>query len=247
MSINNQPATPLLLDIKGVTGRAAIFIISIQQSWFAFCTIHTTPAFTMDPSSYHTVKTNRAYTYSYYISPVKKERGTIVLLHGFPEYADMWADQIKVFENLGYTCIAPDLLGYGGTSKPTDTEAYNSEGQSQDIADIMETVGVQNAIFIGHDWGCYLAGRFAVWQPEKIAGLVLTNVSYRPAAKLDLAVVNRAMVATFGYEVFGFWKWISSADAPKLLGSHVESLFSLLFAKDAEIWQVRTQTVINHV
>jgi soluble epoxide hydrolase / lipid-phosphate phosphatase len=195
----------------------------------------------MDPASFRTTTTNRSYTYSYYVSPTRGRNGTIILLHGFPEYADMWVDQVKEFESLGYTCIAPDLLGYGGTSKPTDTEAYNSEGQSQDIVDIMQVERVEKAIFIGHDWGCYLAGRFANWRPDKILGLVLTNVSYRPSAKLDLVAVNDQLKATFGYEVFGFWKWISSPEAPELLESRLESLFSLLFAKDADIWKVSSQ------
>ena len=202
--------------------------------------VYYTGCFQMDSFSYHMITTRRSYTYSYYVSQTKGEKGTIILLHGFPEYADMWADQIKIFERLGYTCIAPDLLGYGRTSKPTDAEAYNSEGQSQDIVDIMKTEQVEKAIFIGHDWGCYLAGRFANWQPAKITGLVLTNVSYRPSTRLDLVALNAQLKETFGYEVFGFWKWISSLDAPQLLESRLESLFSLLFARDAEIWKVRT-------
>jgi soluble epoxide hydrolase/lipid-phosphate phosphatase len=196
----------------------------------------------MDPASYKKTTTSRSYTYSYYVSPTKGEKGTVILLHGFPEYADMWSEQITVLEGLGYTCIAPDLLGYGGTSKPTDTEAYNSEGQSQDILDIMNAENIEKAIFVGHDWGCYLAGRFANWQPSKIIGLVLTNASYRPAAKLDLAAANAQLKSSFGYEVLGYWEWLSSPEAPKILESHLESLFSLLFAKDADIWKVRSKS-----
>jgi soluble epoxide hydrolase / lipid-phosphate phosphatase len=193
----------------------------------------------MDPASYKTVTTSRSYTYSYYVSPVKGSKETIVLLHGFPEYADMWSEQIKIFESRGYNCIAPDLLGYGESSKPVDAEAYNSEGLSQDVADIMEAEDVEKAIFISHDWGSYLAGRFANWQPAKISGLVLTNVSYRASGKLDLATSNAQLKAAFGYEPFGYWAWIASPEAPKLLEDHLESLFSLMFAKDAEIWKVK--------
>ena len=192
----------------------------------------------MDPVSYKSVTTSRCYKYSYYVSPTRGTRGSVVLLHGFPEYADMWAEQVKVFESLGYTCIAPDLLGYGASSKPPDAEAYNSEGLSQDLADIMQAEEVDKAVIIGHDWGSYLAGRFANWHPSKAAGLVLTSVSYRASGKLDLAASNAQMKAAFGYEPFGYWAWIASPEAPKVLEDHVESLFSLLFAKDAEIWKV---------
>ena len=192
----------------------------------------------MDQSSYKSITTTRSYNYSYYVSATKGSKGSIVLLHGFPEYADMWAEQVKVFESLGYNCIAPDLLGYGATSKPTDAEAYNSEGLSQDVADIMDAENVEKAVFIGHDWGSYLAGRFANWQPARISGLVITSVSYRASGKLDLATSNAQMKAAFGYEPFGYWTWIASPEAPKILEDHLESLFSLLFAKDAEIWKV---------
>jgi soluble epoxide hydrolase/lipid-phosphate phosphatase len=192
----------------------------------------------MDSKLFKTVNTSRSFTYSYYSSATKPTRETIVFLHGFPEYADMWSEQVPIFENLGYSCIVPDLLGYGGTSKPLETEAYNSEGLSQDIADIMDVEKVSQAIIIGHDWGSYLAGRFANWQPKRISGLVLTSVAYRPSGKLDLDASNAAMKAAFGYEPFGYWTWIASPEAPKILDDHIESLFSLLFAKDAEIWKV---------
>ena len=192
----------------------------------------------MDPSSYKKVVTSRSFTYSYYSSVATATKATIVLLHGFPEYADMWADQVAVLNGLGHGCIAPDLLGYGGTDKPTDTEAYNSEGLARDIADILDAEGVSKAILVGHDWGSYLAGRFTNWHPEKTIGLILTSVAYRPAGKLDLAASNAALKKSFGYEPFGYWEWISSAEAPSFLEAHVESFFSLLFAADETIWKV---------
>lgn len=195
----------------------------------------------MDQAAYKSITTTRSYQYSYYVSLTRGPKGHIVLLHGFPEYADMWTKQVEILEGLGYNCIAPDLLGYGASSKPTDAEAYNSEGLSQDVADIMTAEKVEKAVFIGHDWGSYLAGRFANWQPSRISGFVLTSVSYRASGKLDLAATNAQMKAAFGYEPFGYWGWIASPEAPPLLESNLDSLFSLLFAKDAEIWKVSTE------
>jgi soluble epoxide hydrolase / lipid-phosphate phosphatase len=192
----------------------------------------------MDSALYKSTTTSRSYIYSYYASATKGPEGTILFLHGFPEYSDMWSVQVKVLENLGYNCIVPDLLGYGESSKPYEADAYNSEGLSQDIAEILDAEKVDKAIVIGHDWGSYLAGRFANWQPSRIFGLVITSVAYRPPAKLDLATANAQMKAGFGYEPFGYWTWIASPEAPKVLEDHVESLFSLLFAKDSDIWKV---------
>lgn len=193
----------------------------------------------MDPSTYKTIKTPRGYTYSYYVSANKGTKATLLLLHGFPEYADMWADQVAAFEALGHTCIAPDLLGYGATSKPTDGEAYNSEGLSQDVAAVLDAEGSPKVVVIGHDWGAYLAGRFANWQPERVRGLVVTSVAYRPSSELQLEAANAQMKAVLGYEPFGYWGWIAAPGNAAVLEQHIDSLFSLLFAKDAEIWKVR--------
>jgi soluble epoxide hydrolase / lipid-phosphate phosphatase len=196
----------------------------------------------MDPSLYKSFQTTRSYTYTYYssVSPTSHQKQTLLFLHGFPEYADSWAAQVQSFNALGYACIVPDLLGYGGTSKPTDTEAYNSEGLSQDIADILTNENVDRAIIIGHDWGAYLAGRFANWQPARTLGLVVTSVAYRAAAELDLDASNAALKKSFGFEPFGYWSWIASPEAPAVIEAHLESFYSLLFAENPEIWKVCT-------
>ncbi|KAK5996482.1 Cytosolic epoxide hydrolase 2-like protein [Cladobotryum mycophilum] len=194
----------------------------------------------MDPSTYKTVTTTRSYTYSYYATPKTEStvpKQTILLLHGFPEYSDMWAEQVKAFEASGYNAIAPDLLGYGATSKPTEAEAYNSEGLSQDVADILDAENVDKVIVIGHDWGSYLAGRFINWQPARVIGAIFTSVAYRRAAKLDLAEAHVQMKAVLGFEPLGYWEFMTSPEAPKLLEDRIESLHSLLFAKDADIWK----------
>lgn len=198
----------------------------------------------MDPTTYKTITTQRGYSYSYYISATKGQKETLLLLHGFPEYADMWADQVAAFEAAGHTCIAPDLLGYGATSKPVDGEAYNSEGLAQDVADILDVEGSPKVIVIGHDWGSYLAGRFANWQAARVTGLVVTSVAYRPASELQLDAANAQMKSVLGYEPFGYWGWIAAPGSAAVLEEHIDSLFSLLFAKDAEIWKVSFMSCI---
>lgn len=53
---------------------------------------------------------------------------------------------------LGYGLIVPDLLGYGGTDKPTDLESYVGSGHAQDIIDILDKEGIDKVIGVGHDW-----------------------------------------------------------------------------------------------
>jgi pimeloyl-ACP methyl ester carboxylesterase len=59
---------------------------------------------------------------------------------------------VPFFEQLGYGLVVPELLGYGGTDKPTDPKFYIGSGHAQDIVDIFDAEGVNQVIAIGHDW-----------------------------------------------------------------------------------------------
>lgn len=110
----------------------------------------------MNSGSYKTHTTSRGITYAYYRSSFtsRGDKPTLVFLHGFPS-AD-WHYQVNFFEARGYDVIVPDMLGYGGTDKPTDAKLYGGNGLARDIIDIMdkEKVGVEGkpATAIGHDW-----------------------------------------------------------------------------------------------
>jgi soluble epoxide hydrolase/lipid-phosphate phosphatase len=52
----------------------------------------------------------------------------------------------------GYGVLAPDCLGYSGTSKPTTTSSYNSEGMSADLCEILDAENIPKVISLGHDW-----------------------------------------------------------------------------------------------
>lgn len=63
-----------------------------------------------------------------------------------------WRHQILFFEKQGYGLIVPDMLGYGGTDKPTTPEYYKASLICGDIIEIMNHENVNKAIAIGHDW-----------------------------------------------------------------------------------------------
>lgn len=106
----------------------------------------------MDSSHYKDLITSRGLTYHYYFSPPKPSKPTLVLLHGFPSLSHDWDKVVAHFQPLGYGLIVPDLLGYGGTSKPADPKAYKHSLMSKDIVDIVDHEGIDKAIAVGHDW-----------------------------------------------------------------------------------------------
>lgn len=90
--------------------------------------------------------------YAYICSKAVSTKPTFLLLHGFPSSSYDWRFQIKPLSDLGYGVIAPDLLGYGDTDKPTDLERYKLKKMSADVVQILDKESLETVIAVGHDW-----------------------------------------------------------------------------------------------
>ena len=105
----------------------------------------------------------------------------IVLLHGFPEFWYSWRYQIPFLAEHGYTVVAPDLRGYNETDKPR--KGYDIPTLLLDIKGLIEGLGQQRAIIVGHDWGGVLAWTFAMSYPAMTESLIVMNAPH-PAAMM---------------------------------------------------------------
>ena len=85
--------------------------------------------------SFADVKTED-FTFTCRVGGMENDKGTIFLLHGFPETSRMWNDLIKVLENEGYRIIAPDQRGYSKGARPSKVSDYTIDKLSQDIINI---------------------------------------------------------------------------------------------------------------
>jgi soluble epoxide hydrolase / lipid-phosphate phosphatase len=94
---------------------------------------------------------SRGYEYSFVYSPPRNENPWLLFLHGFPSTAYDWRHQLPFFIRLGYGVVAPDLLGYGQSSKPLELEAYKARDMSVDIIEILNSKNISKVIGIAHD------------------------------------------------------------------------------------------------
>ncbi len=107
----------------------------------------------MDPSLYKDFKTSRGFDYHYLAVAPQQDRPYLLLLHGFPSTSYDWRHQVAYFKDLGYGLIVPDMLGYGGTSIPTDPEVYRKSLICKDIIEILDKEDIGKRCFVvGHDW-----------------------------------------------------------------------------------------------
>lgn len=81
----------------------------------------------------------------------------VVLLHGFPGLSFPWRHQIPALVASGYRVVVPDLRGYGLTDAPTRVEDYDIAHLTGDLVGLLDVLGIEKAVFMGHDWGGLLA------------------------------------------------------------------------------------------
>jgi epoxide hydrolase 4 len=107
-------------------------------------------------------------------------------LHGFPESSFSWRHQMPLLARLGYRVWAPDLRGYGGSSRPQGVAAYTLEMLEEDVAALIEASGAKEVLLIGHDWGALIAWYYAMFGRLPITRLIIMNVPHPALAEKGL-------------------------------------------------------------
>ncbi len=106
-------------------------------------------------------------------------------LHGFPENRYSWRHQLPFLAQRGWHAVAPDLRGYGGTTRPLGREAYRMEHLVADTAALFDALEERydpqrtgKRLLIAHDWGALIAWQFAIERTRRLDGLVVMNVPH---------------------------------------------------------------------
>ena len=114
----------------------------------------------------------------FYVEQGPEDGPLVVLLHGFPEHWYGWRHTIGPLVEAGYRVVAPDMRGYDRSSKPDEVEAYRAERIGDDVAGLLDALGAERAIVVGHDWGGVAAWMFAMRHPTRLARLVVLNMPH---------------------------------------------------------------------
>jgi pimeloyl-ACP methyl ester carboxylesterase len=112
-------------------------------------------------------------------------------LHGFPESSFSWRHQMPLLAQLGYLVWAPDLRGYGGSSRPIGVAAYSMHNLTADVAALIEASGAKQTVLIGHDWGALIAWDYAMFGRVPISRLIIMNVPHPALAEKGLRTLRQ--------------------------------------------------------
>ena len=102
----------------------------------------------------------------------------VIMTHGWPELSISWRHQLVFLGNLGYRAIAPDMRGYGGSSLYDTKGAYAQTEIVQDMIELIDSLGREKAVWIGHDWGSPVAWNVALHHPDRVSAVASLCVPY---------------------------------------------------------------------
>src|SRR5690242_2810457 len=93
----------------------------------------------------------------------------VLLLHGFPDRADMWRHVAGRLRERGRRTLALDLPGFGESSAPTGRRHYRADQVLGQIAQLLPALEVDGPVdLIGHDWGAYLSWYMVLARPDLV-------------------------------------------------------------------------------
>jgi pimeloyl-ACP methyl ester carboxylesterase len=132
----------------------------------------------MFPITEQIARTERHATF--YLACGAPDATPLIFIHGWPELSISWRHQLPVFANLGFRCIAPDMRGYGRSGVYARHEDYALEHSVRDMTELLNALGQEKAVWVGHDWGSPVVWSLASHHPDRCHGIANLCVPYLP-------------------------------------------------------------------
>jgi haloalkane dehalogenase len=103
------------------------------------------------------------------------EGAPVIFMHGEPTWSFLWRKVIPPVRDAGFRCIAPDLVGFGRSDKPTDMGFYSYDRHVALVSTLLEELDLHGATMVVHDWGGPIGLRLAVEHADRVDRLVIMD------------------------------------------------------------------------
>ncbi len=130
------------------------------------------------------------------------EGPTVLLLHGFPEGWYSWRHQMAALAEAGFHAVAPDQRGYGQTGGPDAIDQYSMPHLVGDVIGLLDALGDERAVVVGHDWGAPVAWHAALFRPDRVRAVAGLSVPFRPRSSRPPLGVLRKLLGERFYQVY---------------------------------------------
>jgi haloalkane dehalogenase len=99
----------------------------------------------------------------------------VLFVHGEPTWSFLWRKVIPPVRDAGFRCIAPDLVGFGRSDKPSDIDFYSYDRHVALAATLLEDLDLHDTTIVVHDWGGPIGLRLAIELAERIDRIVILD------------------------------------------------------------------------
>jgi pimeloyl-ACP methyl ester carboxylesterase len=188
------------------------------------------------PITEHTLKTERHTTF--YLAAGPEDGPLVIFIHGWPELSISWRHQLPTLAALGFRTIAPDMRGYGRSSVYNRHNDYAQAHIVRDMLELIDSLGREKAVWVGHDWGSPVVWNLASHHPDRchaVANLCVPYYTIERGLDHTLTLVDRKLYPENEFPA-GQWDYMryyeeSFAEAIAPMDANVYKFMKLAFRK----------------
>ncbi|MDN3645291.1 haloalkane dehalogenase [Pontixanthobacter aestiaquae] len=129
------------------------------------------PDYPFDPR-YHILESGLRL---HYVDEGPRDATPVLMMHGEPSWSFLYRKMIGPTVNAGYRVLAPDLIGFGKSDKPTSKSEFSYAGHVAWMREWFEAMGLNNVVLACQDWGSLIGLRLVAAMPDKFSAVVLSN------------------------------------------------------------------------
>ena len=111
----------------------------------------------------------------HYVDEGPRDATPVLMMHGEPSWSFLYRKMIGPTVNAGHRVLAPDLIGFGKSDKPTSKSLFTYAQHVAWMREWFEAMGLNEVILACQDWGSLIGLRLVAAMPDKFAGVVLSN------------------------------------------------------------------------
>ena len=111
----------------------------------------------------------------HYVDDGPADGDPVLMLHGEPTWSYLYRHMIPVCSAAGHRVIAPDLIGFGKSDKPSRVSDYSYQSHMDWLGTLVERLDLKRITLVCQDWGSLLGLRYAAENPERFRAIVVGN------------------------------------------------------------------------
>ena len=154
-----------------------------------------------------------------------KDGELVLLLHGFPQFADSWIPIMHLLAAAGLRVVAMDQRGYASGARPAGVEAYGIDRLVSDVLGFAEQLSAERFHLVGHDWGGLVAWKLAADFPQRLRTVSVISTphidAFQDALRSSFDQMNRSKYILLFKLPRGIPEWaLLAANAQALRGAY---------------------------